>query len=143
MTKYIKLLTLLVFLIATTTWAQNNAREKIKNLKIAFLTEKLSLTRQEAQEFWPIYYAHEKAQQAFRKKERQEFGSQINAIENLTAQQANTLLAQIQGLQKQKHQEERQFINDLKTVLPSKKIILLLQAEENFKKRLLQRFRNR
>jgi len=33
-------------------------REKIEMYKIQFITEKLSLTKSEAEQFWPVYEAH-------------------------------------------------------------------------------------
>jgi len=45
-------------------------REKIKSLKIAFFTEKLDLSSEEAKAFWPMYNEHEEKIEAFRKRER-------------------------------------------------------------------------
>lgn len=36
------------------------SHEKIKSLKVAFLTDKLSLTPEEAEKFWPVYNSCEK-----------------------------------------------------------------------------------
>jgi hypothetical protein len=36
-------------------------REKIEMYKIQFITEKLSLTKSEAEQFWPVYEAHKNA----------------------------------------------------------------------------------
>ena len=36
-------------------------REKIEMYKIQFITEKLSLTKTEAEQFWPVYEAHKNA----------------------------------------------------------------------------------
>ena len=36
-------------------------KEKIELYKVQFITEKLSLTTAEAEQFWPIYEAHKKA----------------------------------------------------------------------------------
>jgi len=57
----------LLFLIAlfgsfTFVFAQNansQRSEKIKALKIAFLTQKLQLTSAEAEKFWPVYNQYE------------------------------------------------------------------------------------
>lgn len=60
MKKY--LLFLLVFFgTFSVAFAQNsNARnEKIKALKIAFITQKLHLTATEAEKFWPVYNQYE------------------------------------------------------------------------------------
>jgi Skp family chaperone for outer membrane proteins len=45
------------FVMAQNTQAQKI--EKIKALKIAFITQKLQLTSQEAQKFWPVYNQYE------------------------------------------------------------------------------------
>ena len=44
------------------------SKEKIKNLKIAFFTDKLSLTSEEAEKFWPVYKACEKEAYEARKE---------------------------------------------------------------------------
>jgi flagellar motility protein MotE (MotC chaperone) len=36
-------------------------KEKIEMYKIQFITEKLSLTKSEAEQFWPVYEAHKNA----------------------------------------------------------------------------------
>ena len=41
-------------------------KEKIKTMKIAFITEKLDLSTSEAEKFWPIYNAFDKAQMKLR-----------------------------------------------------------------------------
>jgi hypothetical protein len=69
------LLLFVVFILAIATNAQQNRlprpprppmdhgprgenREKIEMYKIQFITEKLSLTKSEAEQFWPVYEAH-------------------------------------------------------------------------------------
>ena len=39
---------------------KRESREKIRTLKIAYVTEKLNLTENEAQKFWPIYNTYNK-----------------------------------------------------------------------------------
>ena len=56
-----KTITSIVFIISFSilSFSQGN-RDKIKTLKIAFITEKLDLSEQEAQKFWPIYNKYDK-----------------------------------------------------------------------------------
>ena len=56
-----KLITLsLLFLLTFNVFSQHKERdERIKTLKIAFITERLAFTESEAQKFWPIYNAFE------------------------------------------------------------------------------------
>lgn len=54
------LLIALLILPASLLYAQNGARaEKIQALKIAFITQRLQLTPEEAKGFWPVYNQYE------------------------------------------------------------------------------------
>lgn len=139
----IKLLVVLAILLTASTFAQRPAQERIKTLKVAFITERLGLTSEEAQNFWPVYNAHDESLQKIRRKERQRFGSQLPYLEDLSENETSKLLAEFRTIQKEKFNLEQNFIADLENVLPSKKIVLLLKAEEDFKRRLLQQVRKR
>lgn len=138
-----KIVLFLVLLSTTLLVAQRPAQERIKTLKVAFITERLALTSSEAQQFWPVYNAHDEALQKLRRKERQRFGSQLPYLDDLSEEEASKLLTEFTAIQKEKQTLEEEFIGDLKNVLPAKKIVLLLKAEEDFKKRLLQQVRKR
>lgn len=139
----IKIWVILVALLTTGAFAQRPAQERIKTLKVAFITERLGLTSKEAQQFWPVYNAYDESLQKIRRKERQRFGSQLPYLDDLSEDEASKLLSEFRTIQREKHGLEQEFITDLKNVLPSKKIVLLLKAEEDFKKRLLQQVRKR
>ena len=71
-----KTITSIVFIISFSifSFAQPN-RDKIKTLKIAFITEKLDLSEKEAQQFWPVYNAFEEEHFKLR---RQSFNGKKN-----------------------------------------------------------------
>ena len=60
----LKLITLFVaYLLSTNSYCQkrkniNNIR--VKAYKIAYITDQLNLSAKEAENFWPVYNAHEK-----------------------------------------------------------------------------------
>jgi len=59
---------LLLVAISTVAVAQpQNAREKIEAAKIALITERLNLTPEQAQKFWPVYNEYSKKQQELRR----------------------------------------------------------------------------
>lgn len=138
-----RFLVVLAFLLTTAIYAQRPAQERIRTLKVAFITERLGLTSEEAQNFWPVYNAHDQSLQKLRRRERQRFGSQLPYLEDVSEKEASELLSEFRTIQKEKFDLEQRFTADLENVLPSKKIILLLKAEEDFKKRLLQQVRKR
>ena len=51
-------------------------------MKIAFITEKLSLTTKEAQSFWPIYNEYSQKIEKLRKTKRSDLGELKINIEN-------------------------------------------------------------
>lgn len=122
---------------------QGPGRERIKTLKVGYITEQLNLSSKEAQQFWPVYNAHEDALEAIRREERQRFGGRFANMPELSDKEADGLVAFFTKMQAEKHAIEQEFIKDLQGVIPSVKIIKLLKAEESFKKRLLQQFRKR
>ncbi|MFS4468049.1 hypothetical protein [Maribacter sp. 2210JD10-5] len=136
-----KLIHIVILLFTITTIAQSkHSREKIKSLKIAFITERLNLTTEEAQAFWPIYNAHEEKKHEFRRKERTEIHDKIRESA-LTEKEANALVERLLTLENEKHEERIQFYKKINKAIPSKKAIALLKVEEEFKRRLLKRVR--
>ena len=59
MKKYIFLILITFSSIFVIAQDDNNKAERIQALKIAFITQKLQLTGDEAQKFWPIYNQYE------------------------------------------------------------------------------------
>ncbi len=137
---------LLIALVLMTCqlWAQNGpVRDRVKTLKVAFITERLSLTSKEAQLFWPVYNEHEEKLEAIRRKERMELRGRASMVQELSDGEASKLLSQYLSLQQEKQQVEREMVTNLQEVISAKKIIMLFKAEEDFKKRLLQQYRKR
>ncbi|MDD7884858.1 Spy/CpxP family protein refolding chaperone [Flavivirga sp. 57AJ16] len=133
---------ILLFLFSLNALAQHN-REKIKALKISFITEKLDLTEQEAQKFWPIYNDYYKAYSRIRHEEirsiRQEIRKNINT---LTDEKARDLITKLNESESELHEQRMELSAKLLKIIPPKKIILLKIAEDDFKRKMLERFKN-
>src|SRR5690554_7641211 len=82
-----------IFLIAfSTLHAQENRHERIKALKTAYITEKLSLSPADAEKFWPIYNSFDQRFHELRKKRRNEVYLEIhNRWDQLTDAEAIAL----------------------------------------------------
>jgi hypothetical protein len=143
-----ELFTLFLLFVATSLVAQVGLREKkeqVKALKIAFITNELDLTTEEAVRFWPIYnkfdekffeLRHEKMRALLDpKKETQ--------LEKLTEKEASQLLIQMENAEEELHQLRKKYFISLKGIIPSYKIIKLKKAEEDFNKKLLQQYRDK
>lgn len=134
----------LTFIITTTAIAQEDKgskREKIKALKVAFITERLELTPDEAQTFWPVYNIYDGRMGDIYDNERKvmrELKSEFDSMDEATA---TTTLKNIQALEKQKLEARTKLLSGLKDKITSKKILVLLKAENDFRRDLIRKLR--
>jgi len=132
-----------IFLFVTTfSFGQRNQDwEKINTLKVAFITEKLSLNTKEAQEFWPVYNEYQKKRNALRKKSHHEIRSKIKDSDALTEKEAKNLLALHIQIEEEEEALDTNFLKNVSTVISAKKTLLLLRSEEEFKRQLMKQYR--
>ena len=134
---------LIAFLMITTiSWCQRG--EKIRVYKTAYITEHVDLTTAEAEKFWPIYNKFEDQLSEIRRKEHKDIFETVKGdLDALSEEEAKSLLASIRELKLKEHQYRMAQMNELLNILPAKKILKLKRAEEEFKRNLLRRYKNR
>lgn len=132
-----------IFLLATITiQAQEGKHEKIKALKTAYITEKLALTSSEAEKFWPVYNNYDEKFHVLRKKEKNEIFLKLrNGLDNLNDAEANSLIDRSLELEIEELELRRRMVAELRNVISPKKIIILKKTEDDFKRELLDRYR--
>ena len=137
-----KTLTSIVFILSFSliTFGQSN-RDKIKTLKIAYITEKLDLSEKEAQQFWPIYNNYEEENSKLR-NEASETRKKIN-FETLSEEDAKQFLKDIRLNDKKRQATENDFIDRLTKVISAKKIIMLHKIEDDFKRKMFDEYKRR
>ena len=129
-------------LVVSTSLAQGNKmREKIKIQKIAFITDQLQLTSEEAQSFWPIFNAYETDVEAIKNGELRSVRKTLRSETDLSDKEANDLLDRLLDSEKDIYSLKVNLVSDLKSVLPPQKILKLKIADEEFSKKLLERLR--
>ncbi len=145
MIKKINILASLLFLAATLSLSSQERQDwdKIKSLKIAFITERLNLTPKEAQSFWPIYNEHQSKRESLFREERFEIGSEIKNLDALSDAKAVELLARMQRLEEEKYNVEKSYIEKISKTISAKKTILLMRSEEDFKRQLIKQYRQK
>ena len=138
-----KLITLsILFLLTFNAFAQHKEREeRIKTLKIAFITERLSFTESEAQKFWPIYNAFEDENNKLRRLSHNR--PKVENIETMTEVEAKAQIDDMVSIENQKFKLREKFMKDLLTAIPAKKVILLKVTEDEFNKRMFEEFKKR
>jgi hypothetical protein len=139
-----KKIIIILFFISAGLFAQPDRHEKIRTLKIAYITQELSLTSSEAEKFWPVYNAHDFKITEIRRSERRDVGSKLrDGIDTLSNEDANALIDRWLQIESETLKLRQELVLDLRKVLPPKKIIRLRKAEEDFKRRLLERYKGK
>lgn len=138
-----KVIVILVVLCTAIGYGQRGNREKIKTLKVAFITEQLELTSNEAQQFWPVYNEFEEKRQSLRQKERTQIQNKMKDVMALSEEAAITLLEQLTSFRTEEQKLNDSYLNEIKKVLSAKKTLLLLGSEEDFKRQLIRQYRQK
>jgi len=121
---------------------QQDRKQKIESYKIGFITQKLNLTPQEAQKFWPVYNEYEAKKQDIRKNIAGKY-KDYRLSKEATEKQATELIDSSLNVMQANLNLARDYYGKLKAVLPPQKIVLLFNAERQFRRELLQRLADR
>jgi diadenosine tetraphosphate (Ap4A) HIT family hydrolase len=109
--------------------------KRVEALKASFITQKLDLTPQESQNFWPIYNQYQKEISAlYRMKRQNQFNKKNNP--NATLNNDLDLDAKILGVKKS-------YQKEFAKVLPAEKVLALSQAEREFREQLIKELKER
>ena len=144
-TKFI--LPIILLFISSVSFSQDfkEKREKVKALKVAYITEQLELTTEEAQKFWPLYNAFDDKQSELRHEKMRSILDRFKPgnVEKLSEKDASNSLAQMEKIEEDLFNLKKKFIKDLQGVISDKKIIKLKKAEEDFNRELLKQMREK
>ena len=138
---------LILLLISSFAFAQpmRQKKEQIKALKVAYITEELQLTSDEAAKFWPLYNAYEDKQRDFRQEKLRSYMDRLDGgeIDKMSDKDATAFLNQMENTEDELYQSRKKFVASLKGIIPPIKIIKLKRAEEGFNRKLLKQYRDK
>lgn len=146
--KYIHTI-LIALLVTTFAFSQNNDRKlkkekrqekmesRIESQKIAFITQKLDLTPEEAQKFWPIYNEYQAKMKEMRRENKIDWN-----LKDVSENEANEVLNSLLSREQEELDLKKQYLNKLKTVIPAKKVAQLYVIEKQFREEILAKIRN-
>ena len=116
-------------------------RKKIEATRIALITERLDLSPEQAEKFWPVYKQYIKQKRNI----QAQFKERLGNFDPKNASDADTKKAL--NLRLEKKQEElnleKDFSSRLLTVISSKQLVSLRQAEQDFRRILLEQINRR
>lgn len=143
MKKYILVLLLFIFAFGQGTAQEKSKQDYIKSLKIAFLTDNLNLTTDEAQKFWPVYNNYQDRKYTEVYKEYKEIKHMLRDEDfgDVSQTQASNILDRLIQIKKNKLELEKGLIDDLSDIMPSTKILYLKKLEDDFNHKLLEKLK--
>ena len=144
MKNFSRIFALILMFSGGVSFAQGGAgMDKIKSLKIAFITERLNLSSDEAAIFWPVYNEHEANLEALRIRERDEIRGKLRNFQNMSDQEIGKLMEEFIALENERNRLNTDFLKRMANLISARKTFLLIKAEDDFKKRLLQQIQQR
>jgi hypothetical protein len=107
---------------------------RIAQYRIAIFTEVLQLTPEEAQAFWPVYNRYLAQKENIRKS-----GKPAKPLDNMSDAEIEDQLKRHFETQARILELDKQLVEDLRKVLPVRKIAKLNNAEKEFRASLLKK----
>jgi hypothetical protein len=140
---YIIILTLFLSALNCFGQGKKESSEKVKALKVAFLTQELQLTSREAAMFWPLYNEHRDSLDSLRNVGRTAIKKKIKEVgdlNNLEESEAKKFVLLRLNLDRKISIEKEAFVPRVSPFLPYKKILKLYISEREFAKKLMQKY---
>lgn len=116
--------------------------QEIKSQKVAFLTQRMDLTPEEAQKFWPIYNAYDKEIEACR-KEMRDGRKALKKDDEVTEAEASAAIDRELSGRQRELDIRKKYAAEFKKAIGAIKTLRLAKAERDFNKELLGRIRER
>lgn len=123
--------------------------DRIKSMKIAFITEQVDLSSEEAQVFWPVYNKFDKTfnelhqKQSLKGHHQRHNQNEDLSTQNLSETDALKELNKQLELEKSKVATLASYQKELLEVLPASKVLKVLKSEHQFRRKLLRRLGKR
>ena len=121
-------------------------RENFKAHKIAYITQKLDLTPDEAEKFWPVYNEYEKKAFNLRIRKYREIGKKIKdegGIDTMDDKIVNEYITRLLQNEQEYISLKRKLYDELKGIIPAKKSLKLYNTEGDFNRKVLSEFRKK
>ncbi len=120
---------------------QKEKLERYRSMKIAYFTENIELTPEEAEKFWPLYNAYDEKKNVLRKEVRRRSRQFSKENEQMSEKEIEENLDRIIEIRRMETELDEEFHHALKEFLPPAKIMKLYITEVRFREYMLQQIR--
>lgn len=116
--------------------------KKIKVAKIAFISEQLELTPEEAEKFWPVYNENEEKRENLTRGMMEKFRTHDEDVD-MSDEKAEELMQQRFQQEEALLDLKKEYHDKYLEILPATKVLKLYMVENNFKRHLMEKMGRR
>lgn len=134
---------ILFFFISFSVFSQKEDNyERIKTLKIGYITDKINLTPDEAKVFWPVYEKYNEKLHNLHSQIKTCRKEGCDKKSNLTEKEALEILRKDSELSDEIRQVIKEKDKELLKIISAKKLLSLKEAEKEFHRKLMNHYKN-
>ena len=127
----------LLLALAPAASAQGGRRlAQLENAKIAFITNRVTLTQDQAQRFWPLYNEFSERRRDLNRNGRL---LRRDVTESMTDQQIRENFNQSFAVRQQELNLEKEYFEKFQKVISLRQVALLFMAERDFTREVIKR----
>jgi hypothetical protein len=115
---------------------------RFKSEKIAYFNEKLNLTQEVADKFWPVYEDLHNRRMKINEDEKSLLSYVISNSENLTEKETDESIEKYMKIQDKRLELDKQYHDKFTSILGKKKTLQLYALEREFRLHLLRKFQS-
>ena len=139
------IISLFFSLLSCSIYAQKddiNVREQIQKEKIAFFTEKIGLTIEEAKQFWPVYNEYWNKKNDLIEERKESMNYYIKHSDSMSKSELEDIADQYVNYRYKKGQLLKEYHEKFKEILPIEKVMRIYMADYDFKSYLLNKLKD-
>lgn len=136
MRHYLILLLLCALGFVSTSALAQERNENVEAAKVAYITDKVELTADQAQRFWPIYNEYEAKRRDLMRNYRSGYRKNLD---DMSEQEAKARIDEMFDTKEKELALEKEYAARYERVITTKQLIKLYRAERDFTKLLLKK----
>ncbi len=113
--------------------------EKMRSMKIAYLSEQIELTPEEAEKFWPVYNEMEKKRESITHDLLKRFFEVEERPEEISDEDAEKIIQQRFTQEQALLDLKKEYHAKYTEIMPASKVMKLYESENNFRRGLMER----
>jgi len=117
--------------------------EKYQSMKVSYMTDKLNLTPEEAQMFWPVYNEFDKKRFEIHKKSH-DIGKKIHDnFDKYTEKDYRNFITEMENQELAELNLAKEYNEKFLKILSAKKVVMIGNLEKDFRFKMLREFRGK